>query len=199
MSAPVHLAAALFGTAEAPEAALGAPDGIWTANSGNANWTHRWQFDSADLEGFELFGPQSLSLRLRRSGTGNGTCALTRITLIDAGDADHATTIFSGSHIPPQDLATGADLVVEFGAALLRSGAGVEIELATTGSGGGPNANAIQLDAISWVPGRRKIVGTPLQVHNGSVWQRGELKRHDGSAWVPARLKRFTAPTWEIV
>lgn len=192
----VYLTGSVSGGAATPANAVGAPDGTFTTNTGDTSWTHRWGLGEPDLTGKELDGQQTLTLRVRRSGTGNGACEVTRVTLIQGSSS---TDIFTGSHVPPQNNSAGDDLVVNFDASVLDGGEGIDVEVATTGAGGGPNQNSIQLDAASWLVGAEDIVGTPLKYWGGETWVEGELKEFVDDTWVPARLKRFTGSEWEVI
>jgi hypothetical protein len=142
----LHFIASVSGNVLSPANALGPPDDVWTTNTDNSSWTHRWRLDGVS-EALGAVGTQTLTLRLRKAGaTANGNPTVDSVTLIQGG-ATHVirSTAFSVTSL------TGQDLVITFSGTLLDGLENVDIEIATTAAGGGPaNRAAVQIDAATW-------------------------------------------------
>jgi len=70
-TATLYFVSSISGNVTTPANALGAPDGVYTTDTGSTNWTHRWRLDT--VADSQASGTQTLTLRVRRSGTGNGS------------------------------------------------------------------------------------------------------------------------------
>jgi hypothetical protein len=136
------------GTVSTPNNALGAPNGVYTTDANTAtNWTSRWRLDTAG-PGFSATGTQSITLRMRK-GSNSGNPTVSSVSLYQGGSLIGALTLFSGSTTISST--AGQDLVYQFDGSILAGIETVDIEIATTGAGGGPAVrNAASIDSGTW-------------------------------------------------
>ena len=138
----------ISGSVSGSAAATGAPDGSFTSDTGNTNWTARWNLD--DLVG-TIAAAQTVgvTIRVRKDSTGGNTPDVTGITLLDNGSTLGSDT--TGWAITATG--TGTDITVNIPVTgIANNGANLQVEVSTSGAGGAPSSRrAVQLDAISVV------------------------------------------------
>ena len=151
----VHFVASVANGLDNADNALGPPDGVW-AGLADDSWTQRWALDSP--EGVPS-GTQTITFRVRKSATGGGDPDIDSVTLIQGGVSTEIAADFTVLS------AEGEDYVVTFDSSILDGTLdGIDIELATSRGGGGPNARGVNIDAATW------DVGAVLQVDfTGSI------------------------------
>jgi hypothetical protein len=133
------------GSVSTPNNALGAPDGVFTTDTGATSWTSRWRLDTV-AGSLVPFGTQTLVLRLRKNTSGGGNPTVNSVVLYQSGSS--VATIQSTSFAVTSD--TGENLSITFAGSLLSSLVDVDIQIATSTQGGGANARAVQIDAATW-------------------------------------------------
>jgi hypothetical protein len=179
------------GNVTTPANALGAPDDTFTTDTLNASWTSR--FAMGDPSTVTPAGTQTVSVRVRKNGSGGGTPTITAVNLFDGSTS--VRNLLGATADVTSD--TGMDVEVTFTASEVANPNNVEIQLVTAGAGAGGSRRCVQLDAITWTADdNAAVAGTTLKTWTGSAWTPGELKRWTGSAWVGARLKRWTGSEW---
>lgn len=142
--------------------ALGAPNGTWTTDTGNTNWTAR--FAMGNPVGNPATGTHTISIQTRKEPGQSGTPVLSAINL------------YSGTFLLGQingnsyniTSTTGTPISATFDASTLLSGislASIEVEVVTVGAGGSPSVRAsVQIDSITWTGNFDATVS-----HSGSV------------------------------
>jgi hypothetical protein len=127
--------------------ALGSTSGTWTTDADNTSWTARFAMGNPTA-GTGGNGTHTVTVRVRKeTGTGNPT--VDSVTLYEGSTSKGV--ISSGSTSVTST--TGQDIVCTFNTATIgvTDWSNVEIQIATTQSGGGPSArSAVQLDYIHW-------------------------------------------------
>lgn len=192
-TATLHFASSVSGNVSSPVSAVGPPNGSFTTDgNNNASWTHRWRFTSLPTE--RTIGVQTINLRVRK-GVNSGNPDITAVRLY------RNSVLVSTLSSETQSItsSTPVDLSYTFDGLLLKDLAAIDLEIATSGAGGGPSArNAVEVDAATWVAGLEDPRGTRLKHWNGSSWVEGELRQFVGGAWVAAPLKRHINGNWSI-
>jgi hypothetical protein len=145
-TATLYAVSHVTGSASSPDNALGAPDGVWTADgNANASWTSRWRLDVV-AGAFTPSGTQTVILRVRK-GTNSGNPSIATVTLWQGGT--QVATISSGAVTVTST--TGVDQSYTFAGSLLSGFTDVDIQVAITAAGGGGTVrNSVELDAITW-------------------------------------------------
>lgn len=134
-----------------PGNAHGAPDTIWTANSGTTpNWSCRWNMGNPSAA---LSGTQTVTIPVKKDSSGGNDPNL-RVDLYETGV--FRRTLFDAA------IAFAQDVVVTFDGSEA-GGSGVQFRLDCTGGGaGGPtNRRSVQVDAIVWAA---EVAGAPVFV-----------------------------------
>ena len=168
------------GTVTTSGNALGAPDGVFTTDTGNTAWTARFAMSDPTLP--QANGTHTVTLRVRKVPGQSGTPTVDSIALYDG--ATLIATITTGATNVTS--ATGQDIAPTFAASLLTGHtlSNIEVEVATTNAGGNPSARTpVQLDAITW---SGDFAALALQ---------GSASRTD--AWQAARAGR-AASGWRV-
>ena len=186
----LYFTSSVSGNVADPANALGAPDNVWTTDTGNTNWTHRWRLGSPGGN-YIATGTQTLVLRVRRDSTGGTDPTINSVTLIQGANS---TVIRSTSYVP----GNGDDLTITFDSSILNGLENVDIELATSGGGGSPaNRRSVQVDGATWQANLTLIESTMINTWNGTAWVQGSLKKYNGTTWVGVILKRWNGTAWE--
>jgi hypothetical protein len=174
------------GNVTTPNAALGAPDGVFTGNIDAEDWTSRWRLDLPPDGQVDV--AQSLTVTCRKQ-TGSGTPELEAILYVNDALVGSLGTVTVTS-------ATGQDDVFTMNLTA-RDGDNVSIELVCTAVGGNPNTRAsVQIDSIRWDCSYSPFEGSAFQGWDGGAWVSGLLKKWDGAAWIPARVQRYDGNGW---
>lgn len=129
------------GTVASAANALGQPDGTWTTDTGNVNWTARWAIgDPVNVVGAN--GTHSFVARVRKEvGQSNNPTAQLIVYSGGTQIGSSANTTITGT----------TDLTVNIAAANITNLTNVEMELVTVGAGGSPSArSSAQVDALWW-------------------------------------------------
>jgi len=137
--ATYYATSSVSGNVSTPANALSAPDGTYTTDTGKVNWTHRWQI--AGSPSATPSGTQTLTIRARKDAAAGGAPTVDSVTIYYGGASHHADS----TGWTPSD--TGTDIGVSFSAP---AGNTIDVEIATTGNGGGPNERSIQVDGMTW-------------------------------------------------
>jgi hypothetical protein len=127
--------------------AVGAPNGVYTTNTGNSSWTSRWRMQAPAGGPHVPVETHTVTLRLRKNAAGGGTPTVTSVTLWQ--NSVQIATLYTGPFSVTSN--TGQDLTFSFAGSLLNGMATVDMAVATAANGGGQNARSVQLDSISWV------------------------------------------------
>jgi hypothetical protein len=142
------------GNVTTPNNALGAPDGVWTADGNlNNSWTSRWRLDT--VADNEAVGTQTILLRVRKgSNTNNPT--ITSVTLWQNGT--QIATISSGTITVTST--AGVDQSFTFNGSVLNGTmTDVDIQVAVAGQGGSGTArNSVEIDSCTWQAAYEEIV-----------------------------------------
>lgn len=125
--------------------ALGAPDGVYTTDAGNINWTARWSLGNPtdpDLAQIE----QSVTTRVRKDSTNSGNPTF-NINIYVGGTQAYSSptiTVTSNAGADVQFLWTPPSAAMDASA--------VDVEVISTSAGGSPSVrNSLQIDAITAV------------------------------------------------
>ena len=182
----LHASPHAVGNCATPANAVGAPDGVYTTDSGSgANWTSRWDMESP---GEPLEGVQSVDIAVRSQPTGqSGVCRAT-VRIWENGTMTHdlGETSINGSQILNR---TWTPINVD---------AAVQIELITTATstGSGGSRTAVGVDAFTWTAAFKEFLGSPFKGWDGGAWRDGVLQRWDGGGWVGAMVRRWNGNQW---
>lgn len=165
----------ITGSCLTPNNALGAPNAVFTTNSGNSSWTSRWAIgDPVDPLST---ANASVTVRMGKPSTGGGTPTVT-ITLYENGSS--VAVLASGVSMPDS---TSTDLgPYTFAQSLISNRNNVEIEIAVSGNGGGPNQRTANVDSITvaFDTATLTTVGTSV----GSAWNvLTSVPKTQDSAW----------------
>jgi len=139
-AATYYATSSVTGNCTTPANATGAPDGTYTGDTGKTNWTHTWEI--AGTPSGTPSGTSTLTIRVRASGTGNGVPTVDSITVSEGG-----ATHYTYSTVTDVNNSTSQDIQITFSAPASNT---IRVQLATTGNGGGPNANSVQVDGFTW-------------------------------------------------
>lgn len=141
MAETLYATSHLAGTCTTPNNALGVADGTWTENIDSDDWTSRWAMDdpSSSLD----TGTQTIEVAGRKSTAGAGGDPAWVITLYENGSS--VGVIGSGSLTTDTGTLTGT-----FNGSAITDETLVEIQIAATANGGGPNECTLQVDSITW-------------------------------------------------
>lgn len=173
--------------------AVGATDGVYTTDTGSVSWTGAWDVP-VDVSGngvlpygTDITGLQTVRLRVRPSASGGNAPTLVSVTLRRRVDGIVSAIQTTTLNQLISNFA-GVDVSVTFPYTHPANGAGLhilEVEIATTGSGGGPSARrSVQLDSIAWAVQYTAPVGSDLKYWDGAAWQLKPLKYWDGGGWL---------------
>lgn len=170
-----------------PANAVGAPNGVFTTNTGAVDWYGQWSMTAppAPLGGrlqtvrihcrssaASYSYPESLDIYYNNVVVGAGT--LCGINDVLGTRSVVVTFTFDGSILTSLDL-------VQFGIYAVNGG------------------DAVQVDAIEWVANHDLVSaggGAVLKYWNGSAWVAKPLKYWNGSAWVAKPLKYWNGSAW---
>ena len=189
-TANLNFNSSISGSVSTPANALGAIDGTFTTDTGTTNWTARWRLDAvAGL--FSAYGTQTLTLRVRKSsGTGNPT--ITGVNLYQGGAL--IKSILGSSFSVTST--TGEDVVCTFDGADINGLETVDIEVVTSGAGGGPSArSSVQIDGATWAATYEDMPSV-FKAWNGSSWVPGSLRKWDGARWAAAVVQKWNGTGW---
>lgn len=152
----LHAVNYIAGTVSSPNNALDAPDGIFTTDTGNTDWTGRW---GMGVPPGNLSGTQNIIVRYRKDSAGGGTPSLS-IFLYENGIQVRGIVASTDALSEDTTTVTGAFSSIE-----ITDIQNVEIEIVAVGNGGGPNGRSIQVDAITWAAN----VQEPAQIYSDSI------------------------------
>jgi hypothetical protein len=192
-TANLYATALASGSVSTSGNALGAPDGVFTTDTGNTSWTARFTMDSVPAGAF-VDGTQTVKVRVRRDSDSGSDPSVTAVRLFVSGSL--VANLLSSSVVPSST--TPQDITVTFTAAQAGNGDAVSIEVVTSGGSGGTTVRrSVQMDAITWEASY--VVDDPaveMSAWNGTAWVVGSLYRWDGSRWRTAQLKRWNGTGW---
>lgn len=143
------LYAASVKTAGAANAAnaVGAPDGIYTTDTGGTSWTSSWFMQP--FSGGTLIGTQNLKLRVKVDANNANPPTVSTVSLYTPDAVQHVL----GSNFTVSGT-TGSDISIDFDGGILdgvTDFSQLYIEVVTTGSSGSPKSReSVQLDSITW-------------------------------------------------
>ena len=186
----LYLASGVSGNAATPDNAIGASDGVWTTNGGNDDWTHRWRFSGFPSGPVEFESALALGVLARKSASGGGDPEISAVRLYQDG-----AQIAEWTNVTSPD-ANGGWREHSLSTSALSGLGDVDVEIVTSGRGGGPNQRTVQIDAARLVFDYRVLQATTLHAWDGAVWQSGALRRWDGAAWRDATLKMWNGSAW---
>jgi hypothetical protein len=174
---------------------LGAPDGVFTTDTGNTNYTAR--FDLGTLAaGQTLSGTQTLRVRIRRDANAGNAPTINSVTLFEAGIS---RAVYTGIATPASTTAEDRDFT--FADTLVVATSQLAVEISVSGSGGnGALRRTVQLDSITWLAEHvTGATGPQINYWNGTAWVLKPLKRWDGAAWVNDKvLKYWNGTAWVV-
>lgn len=157
----VYFGSSITGGVSSPNNALGAPDGVFTTDTGNTDWTHEWEFESMGGD-FDLIGTQSVSMVFRKDSSGGGNPTVTGAYVRKNGSTIGANRIAS------TDITSPASQIITFDFNENISSAGLALQITTSGTGGPPaDRRAVQLDGVTLTANRATggMTGGQLYYH----------------------------------
>ena len=157
----LYLSALVSGTLASAGNALGAPDGVYTADTGNTSWTATWNFvaRTPDVDPNEDW---AFTLRVRKS-TGTNSPTINSIVLRQG-----ATVVASLPNAVTVVSTTGQDVIFSVPQAAILPDTEFTVEVSTTGAGGSqPARSSVQVDGATLVGSYTAVSGTPpLQIRS---------------------------------
>ena len=197
-STTLYATSFVSGGVSTPARALGAPDGLYTTDTGNTNWIARWNLGTL-AAGQNLSGTQTIRIRFRRDADGGNAPTINSVDLYENGVLVNTWT---GIASPASTAAADRDFT--FADTLVDGDSQLAVEINTTGSGGSPTVRrSVQLDAITWfaehVDPPAPPAGSVVNYWDGAAWQPGIIKRWSGTEWQSPPLKRWSGTEWVAV
>lgn len=176
--------------------ALGAPDGVFTTDTGNTNYTAR--FDLGTLAAGEvLSGTQTIRLVIRRSANTGNAPTINSVTLFEDGVS---RAVYTGIATPTSTTAEDRDFT--FADTLVVATSQIAVEISVSGSGGNTAVRrTVQLDSITWLAEHvtAVVAGPQMNYWNGTAWVLKPLNRYNGTAWVnDGVLKYWNGTVWVV-
>lgn len=171
---------------------LGAPDDVWTTNTGNTDFTFSWSFDAFVAEGVD--GDLTITITYRRDAADGGDPNINRVEIIQ-----NTNTILTltENQVPSAD-GLANEYVFTVANSLLEDEINpITVEVIVHGVGGNPSdRRTTQLDAMMLEYDFTPAGGTILNYWTGSAWSPKPVKKYNGATWEDATLQKWNGSIW---
>ena len=157
----LHFTSLVSGSLASAANALGAIDGVYTADTGNTSWSATWNF-AARTPDVDPNADWTFTLRVRKS-TGTSSPTISSIVIRQG-----ATTIASLPNAVTVVSTTGQDISVPVPQAAILPDTEFSVDIVTTAAGGSPSArSSVQVDGATLTGEYSSAGGTPpLQIRS---------------------------------
>jgi hypothetical protein len=151
LSSTLYAASVKTGGAATSANAVGAPNGVYTTDTGGTSWTASWFMNT--FSGGTLIGLQNLKLRVKADPNQSNPPTVSTVSVYTPSGAGAWTQHTIGSNFSVSST-TGQDISIDFDGSIfdgVTDFSQVYVEVVTTGSGGSPKSReSVQLDSITW-------------------------------------------------